>query len=128
MTFVESVRCVLTKYGTLDGRACRSEFWWFFLFLQLVGIVASVLDATLGTVVGNGVGIIDLVSRIALFVPSFAVTVRRLHDAGWSGWWLLTILPPIVFVFLRGDEGSNGFGPDPLAALHGGSAESASGG
>ena len=113
MSFLESVRSVLTKYATFSGRACRSEYWWFFLFYALVGIVAGLLDSTLG----SEVGLVGVLSSLALFLPSLAVTARRLHDAGWSGWWLLTILPPIIFVFMKADDGSNDYGPNPLGEV-----------
>jgi uncharacterized membrane protein YhaH (DUF805 family) len=116
MTFFESVRSVLTKYATFSGRACRSEYWWFVLFYALVSLVAVPLDRFLGTAAGE-VGFFDLVSRIALTVPFIAVGVRRLHDVGWSGWWLLTIVPSTVLAFMKGNDGPNDYGPNPLGEV-----------
>ena len=116
MTFLESVRSVLTKCATFSGRACRSEYWWFVLFNVLVGLVALPLDRILGTMAGE-VGLFDLLFRIALLVPSVAVAFRRLHDTGRRGWWFLTIVPPIFFVFMKGDDGQNDYGPNPLGEV-----------
>jgi uncharacterized membrane protein YhaH (DUF805 family) len=121
MTFFESVRSVLTKYATFSGRACRSEYWWFVLFNVLVGLVAIPLDLIFGTDDSGQSGLIDFLSRIALLVPNIAVTTRRLHDAGWSGWWLFTIVPPFIFVFMKGDGGPNDYGPNPLGEVRAGS-------
>ncbi len=117
MTFLQSVRSALTKYSTFSGRARRSEFWWFVLFNVLVGVVAAVLDMVLGTWSSEReVGAIELLARVALLLPSTAVAIRRLHDVGWSGWWLLTIVPPVFKAFVKGDDGPNDYGPSPLAA------------
>ncbi len=117
MTFVQSVRSALTKYATFSGRACRSEFWWFSLFNVLVGVVASVLDMVLGTWSWEReIGAIEFLARTALLLPSTAVAIRRLHDVGWSGWWLLTIVPPVIMAFIKGNDGQNDYGPSPLAA------------
>ena len=117
MTFFQSVRSALTNYATFSGRARRSEFWWFGLFNVLVGVVASVLDLVLGTPMVGEVsesGVIEMLSRLALLLPSTAVAIRRLHDVGWSGWWLLTIVPPLFIAFMKGDDGPNDYGPNPL--------------
>ncbi len=122
MTFFESIRSALTKYATFSGRACHSEYWWFVLFTVLVDVVTTVLDMVLGTWSWEGgIGAIEFLARTALLLPSIAVAIRRLHDAGWSGWWLLTIVPPFFFVFMKGDDGPNDYGQNPLEELRGGS-------
>ncbi len=83
MGFREAVERVLRQYATFRGRAPRAEYWWFYLFSVLVGIVASVLDGVLGT------NLLSPVASLALLLPSLAVGVRRLHDSNLSGWWLL---------------------------------------
>lgn len=113
MGFVESVHSGLTKYATFEGRACRSENWWFVLFYVLVGLATLPLDRALGTI-RNDVGVVNLLARIALLVPFIAVGVRRMHDVGYSGWWLLTIVPPFFWQFRKGNDGPNEYGPDPL--------------
>lgn len=85
MTFIDSIKNCFTKYVTFDGRASRSEYWWWTLFALLVSIIAGVIGERFSTVVS-----------IALFLPSIAVAARRLHDIDRSGWWQLIALIPLV--------------------------------
>lgn len=82
--------------ATFSGRSSRAAYWWFYLFAVLVMIAALILDAA----IGSG-PVIYVLAVIGLFLPNLAVTVRRLHDAGHSGWWLLIgIVPLIGFIVL----------------------------
>lgn len=119
MDFAQAVKTCLNKYADFSGRAQRSEYWYFFLFLVIVDIVASVLDSALF----GDFSALYLIATLALIVPSIAAGVRRLHDTGRSGWWLLLAFIPvvgaivlIVFLCQRGTAGPNQFGPDPLQA------------
>ena len=112
MPFLKSVRSSLEKFATFSGRASRSEYWWFALFYVLVGIITPQLDLILGTGTGEA-GPIEELSEIVLLVPFLAVMIRRIHDTGRSGWWWFTIFPPFVFIFMKGDEGPNLYGPSP---------------
>ena len=119
MELSQSIRTCLTKYATFSGRAQRSEYWYFFLFLMLANIIASVLDS----VIFGDIPVLYLIIMLALLVPSITAGVRRLHDTDRSGWWLLLGLVPfvgvivlIVFLCQRGTVGPNQFGPDPLQA------------
>lgn len=122
MDFVTAVKtCLGRQYATFSGRARRSEFWFFSLFLTLLMAVAAVLDASLNATEGRGP--VSAIAGLLTVIPALAVTVRRLHDIGRSGWWLLVTLVPLIgFVLLliweirRGDAGDNRFGPSPLAA------------
>jgi uncharacterized membrane protein YhaH (DUF805 family) len=96
MTFPQSVRSVLSSYATFSGRARRSEYWWFYLFTVLVTVAAAVVDGVLGMSFSNDVGIVGLIASLALLLPSLAVTARRLHDTGRTGWWMLLPLIPMV--------------------------------
>ena len=119
MNFGQAIKTCLNKYATISGRATRSEYWYFFLFLVIVNIVASVLDPT----IFGDMPVLYLIATLALLVPSIAAGVRRLHDTDKAGWWLLVGLIPvigtivlIVFFCQRGSVGTNQFGPDPLQA------------
>jgi len=109
------------RYADFEGRARRSEYWFFVLFSYISIIVVSVVFGILGSMVSEVVGMIGLVGvMLALFVPQLAVYVRRLHDTGKSGWWILFGLVPLVgsivlLVFLCTDStpGSNQYGPNP---------------
>ena len=115
------------RYAKFDGRASRSEFWYFALFSFIgsfifglidVLIVNPMLGATPGQI-GQG-GILQFIFALVLMVPSIALAVRRLHDIGKSGWWYLIVFIPIVgvlvllyFFVLDSQPGSNQYGPNP---------------
>jgi uncharacterized membrane protein YhaH (DUF805 family) len=90
MTFGDAVRDGFSKYATFEGRSSRSAYWWWFLFALLVSVAASIVDAAAGTVV------IGVIAALALLLPGLAVLVRRYHDAGHSGWWILLWFIPVV--------------------------------
>lgn len=85
MTFGESISTCFKKYATFDGRATRSEYWWFFLFTFLVSAATGIVSEMLS-------GLFTL----AVLLPSLAVGVRRLHDIDKSGWFLLVWFIPII--------------------------------
>jgi uncharacterized membrane protein YhaH (DUF805 family) len=99
MTFTQAVGAVLSKYATFSGRARRAEYWWFYAFTILVAFAASVVDDALSTVVDNDSGIVGTVTSLALLLPTLALTARRLHDTGRTGWWmLLPVIPCLATV------------------------------
>ena len=113
---------VLKKYTVFEGRARRKEYWIFALISALILIFLSLIDEMTGWKVWDDEGVLSLVYSIAVFVPTLAVVVRRLHDTDRSGWWILIALIPLigaivllVFLILKGNEGDNRFGPDPKA-------------
>ena len=121
MDFPTSVRTCLSAYVDFTGRARRSEFWWFVLFTVIVGLVASTLDAVIGTDYDGGSGgLLSTLTSLGLFLPSIAVGARRLHDIARSGWWqLIGIIPIIGWIivivwFARdGEPGANQYGTNP---------------
>ena len=87
----------LQHYADFNGRARRSEFWYFRLFNVLAFIGIYLIIVTIKIVIGIDLGFLILASPIALFIPNFAVTARRLHDTNRSGWWqLLTIITGLI--------------------------------
>lgn len=91
MNFATAVRTCLRKYATFTGTASRPEYWWFFLFNVIGGVVFSL----------TGVVALRTLWSLALVVPGLAVGVRREHDAGRSGWWILTLaIPPWGIILL----------------------------
>lgn len=120
MSFRDAVRSVLGQYATFSGRARRSEYWFWALAVFIASVVANVLDTAMGNGPGvGGVGAVTVLVALATFVPSIAVTVRRLHDTGRSGlWWFITFIPfvgvLILLVFTVLDSGPNNqYGPNP---------------
>ena len=112
---------VLKKYAVFSGRARRKEYWFFVLFNVIIIVVLTVIDAATGTYDETvGAGILSGIYLLAIFIPSLAVAVRRLHDTGRSGWWNLIILIPligiivlIVFLCLDGNPEENEYGASP---------------
>ena len=105
--------CLTQKYADFNGRARRSEFWYFFLFSFIVSIVGEVVDFMLGNQVIGGV------LGLAMLVPSLSVGARRLHDLNKSGWWQLIVFTIVgIFVLIYwciqdSQPGSNEYGPNP---------------
>jgi uncharacterized membrane protein YhaH (DUF805 family) len=132
MPFVEAIRTVYGKYVTFSGRARRSEYWWWALYMLIAGgVIAAVemrLGLGLGTVAGGDGsiqaayqgGLLTGIWALAHLIPGIAVAVRRLHDTDRSGWWLLIVFVPVIGVLVllyfyvsRGTPGENRFGPHP---------------
>lgn len=108
---------VLKKYAVFNGRAHRTEYWMFVLFNVLIVIGLSIVSAILG-IGGAGKGGSPLVSlyQLATLLPSIAAGVRRMHDTGRNGWWLLVPIANLIFLIEEGKTGDNEFGPDPKTA------------
>ena len=87
MNMIDAVKSVLSQYFGFSGRARRSEYWFWVLATILVSIVVIIVEAILGLPY-DGTGPISLVLSLAIFFPGLAVTFRRLHDTGRSGWWI----------------------------------------
>lgn len=103
MTFLDAIRSGFSNYVTFSGRATRPEFWWWVLFVLLVGAVTNVIDGALiapilgfGAFEENAGQPLSVLVGLGLLLPSLAVSVRRLHDIGRSGWWVLIGLVPII--------------------------------
>lgn len=121
MNMIQAVTCCLQKYASAEGRAPRSEYWWFVLFTMLVQWVTTLLNIILkGNMLptGGSAGIGIIVSLI-FFIPSLTVAARRLHDVGKSGWLallpftLIGIFPFLYWMVKPSDPGRNAYG-DPL--------------
>jgi uncharacterized membrane protein YhaH (DUF805 family) len=143
MTFLGAIRSVFTKYATFTGRSSRSEFWWWILFewltrsflgfiytMTMLAIIVPKADALkdqaeasvqalLGAIF-NPMYFVLLAWSLALLLPSLAVTVRRFHDIGRSGWFVLLTFIPVVgtilmilFLVEESDSGANAWGEPP---------------
>lgn len=136
MGFKEAIETVLKqKYATFSGRASRSEYWWFVLFIMIVAIVLSGImmmgmnftTGEMGALAMIAAGLLGIF-YLGVLIPSIAVAVRRLHDRNMSGWWylgfialsfipfvgLVASIAMLVIFCLKGTDGDNRFGPDPL--------------
>jgi uncharacterized membrane protein YhaH (DUF805 family) len=100
---------VLQNYVNFEGRARRSEYWYFFLFNVIISVVL--------TLIGNAVHFAWLANiySLAVLLPSIAVAIRRMHDVGKSGWFCLIPIYNLVLACTPGTVGDNEYGPDPKA-------------
>ncbi len=112
----------LKNYAGFSGRSQRAEFWYFMLFYMLIYIAVVFIETAVG-LNASGVGILSLIFSLAMFLPSLAVSVRRLHDTDRTGWWVLIGLVPllglivlIIFYVQDSTPGPNKYGPNPKAA------------
>lgn len=107
---------VLRKYAEFSGRATRQEYWMFVLVNFLIAFAIAFIEGMAGST-----GVLSMVYALAVFIPSLAVLVRRLHDTGKSGWWVLIAFIPLagaivllIFAVLPSDSNENQFGPYPV--------------
>jgi uncharacterized membrane protein YhaH (DUF805 family) len=117
MGFTEAIKSGFGNYTNFSGRARRSAYWYWLLFALLMSIAANIIDAVVGTA-----PVLSLLVALGLLLPGLAVSVRRLHDTGRSGWWILIGLVPligfivlIVFYVQDSEPTENQYGPPPKA-------------
>ena len=130
MSFTSAIKQCYQKAFTLRGRASRSEYWFFCLYLLILCFVLVTIMVALDSnlqendsgLVPNLKGLSILLSGIALFIhiePMFSVTLRRLHDGNMPGWLLLLSIIPVgnlilfIFMLLPSTPGDNPYGPNP---------------
>ena len=113
MTFTESVSTCLKKYFVFEGRACRSEYWWFQLIVSPSYFISTFLE--------NEISYFFLGITLFTLIPAISAGVRRLHDTNRSGFFLLISFIPFIgglvllfFLIPEGTKGKNRFGTDPL--------------
>ncbi len=116
ISFAEAVKSCFNKYADFNGRSPRAEYWYFALFNVAVVMVLAVL----GAIIGKLFMYVYYTYVLAILVPSIAVSIRRMHDIGRSGWWVLISLVPfigsiwyIVLAALPSRLGPNQYGPNP---------------
>ena len=113
MTFSDSVSTCLKKYFVFEGRASRSEYWWFQLIVSPSYLISTILE--------NEIGYFFLGITLFTLIPAISAGVRRLHDTNRSGFFLLISFIPFIgglvllfFLIPVGTKGKNRFGPDPF--------------
>ena len=131
MGFMDALTTVFrNKYATFSGRASRSEYWWAYLGYFVIATVLQIF-ALVGGIILIDAGelallptLIALVGIVALIIPTIAVSVRRMHDTGKSGWMLLILIIPcigfilwIVWMVEDGQAHDNAYGPVPTNTL-----------
>lgn len=82
----------LRNYANFSGRARRKEYWYFVLIQSVLAFIATIIDY----IIFSNLGLFYFVTALGLFIPSLAVTIRRLHDTSRSGWWMLISIIPLI--------------------------------
>ena len=126
--FVDTLK---NRYAAFAGRATRSEYWYFLLFSVIIGIILSIIDSIIinplfgiQPITDSGrTGILGTIFSLGTFIPALALAIRRLHDIGKNGWWILLGVIPIVnfigifvllYFFIKDSQpGENQFGLNP---------------
>jgi uncharacterized membrane protein YhaH (DUF805 family) len=98
---------VIQNYATFSGRARRSEYWYFVLFNLIFSIVLAIVAAVIRF------PLLSTLYSLAVLLPSIAVAVRRMHDVGKSGWFILIPIYNLILCCTNGVNGSNEYGEDP---------------
>ena len=98
MDFGTAIKTCFSKYGTFDGQASKGEFWYWFLFAIICGVVATIIDIFIIGVPVESYGPAYWILSLVLFLPTLSVGARRLHDVGKSGWWQLIGLTGIGLI------------------------------
>lgn len=122
--FADAIRiCVKEKYAHFEGRATRSEYWYFYLFILIINVICEMAMTFMSFVSEDAamiIGVLYFILSLALFLPHLGVTIRRLHDTGKSGWYWLIMLIPIagIFIFVAqlikpSSPEDNKYGPAP---------------
>ena len=115
---------VLKKYTEFSGRARRKEYWYFALFNIIVSFIFIGIDFMFGTFNSEGgFGVFNTIYSLSVLLPAIGVGIRRFHDIGKSGWWLLIGFIPligaivlIIFFVKDSQPGENQYGPNPKGA------------
>lgn len=104
---IDYVKTCLNKYADFSGRARRSEFWFFYLAVIIITNVAAIIFSAIG------VGFVASIISLALCIPTLAAGVRRVHDTGKSGWFILIPIYNIILFATEGDAAANEYGENP---------------
>ena len=119
MSFIDAVKNVLiNNYAGFEGRASRSEYWWFFLATLIVSFPLGILDAILFGYELDDPTWFSWLFNLAVFLPTLAVGVRRIHDHGKSGWFILVPFYNLYLWIADGEGMPNAYGPVPTNQLH----------
>ena len=116
---------VFKKTFNFSDRSRRKEYWMFMLWVLIITIVLAIVEYATGLIIDPDIGILTTIFSLVILIPSLSVTVRRLHDIGRTGWWILLGLIPFigwlalfVLTLLNSESGSNKYGPNPKESAH----------
>ena len=101
------------KGADFKGRASRKEFWVFYFFFIIILLAGHLFELKIGIVPENDKTVLLPYILLLHGFPYFAVTIRRLHDTGHSGWWMFIPIANLILLFLAGNPKENKYGPTP---------------
>lgn len=114
---------VFRKTFVFSGRSRRKEYWMFVLGITIISVILTAIETMASLELAPDRGLLTTIFSIIILIPSISVSVRRLHDIGRTGWWLLLSFIPIlgwialfIFTLLDSQSGSNKYGPNPKQA------------
>jgi uncharacterized membrane protein YhaH (DUF805 family) len=110
MVLVNWFMTVVKKYAEFKGRASRAEFWWYYLGYIILMVVVSIIDSLIRS------SFFTTILSLGLLLPTLGVSIRRMHDVGKSGWFILIPIYDIILAATDGQPGDNQYGPNPKAA------------
>ncbi len=102
---VNAISACLNKYAVFTGRATRSEYWYFVLFLIIVAILSNFISLLMGS------DLAGLIIQVIFWIPSLSVSIRRMHDVDKSGWFILVPIYSFILTIRESTVGPNRFGP-----------------
>jgi uncharacterized membrane protein YhaH (DUF805 family) len=102
---VNAISSCLNKYAVFTGRATRSEYWYFVLFLVIVSFLSNFVSILMGSDMAG------LILQVIFWIPSLSVSIRRMHDVDKSGWFILVPIYSFILTVSESTVGSNRFGP-----------------
>jgi uncharacterized membrane protein YhaH (DUF805 family) len=114
MTIIENYVHVIKNYAVFEGRATRSEYWYFVLANVLISFILGFIEGFTGIFPDGKNSVLSDIYSLAVLLPSIAVTIRRMHDVDHKGWWMLVPLYNLYLSIIKGTDGPNRFGDDKL--------------
>lgn len=109
-TYIHSIK----NYIEFDGRASRREFWNFMIFNWVIYFFLVLFEVFVGINPTGEDGVFSVLFSLFTIIPSISISVRRIHDTGREGWWILLPFINLILAFTKGDNGDNQYGEEPI--------------
>mgnify|MGYP003599077541 CR=1 FL=1 len=114
MNFIEALQSFFENYFNFNGRASRSEYWYSYLGFFLLIIITALVSIFIFRLEENILDIVIILIRLIFFIPFISCGVRRMHDTGHSGWYILIPIYSFILMVSAGDPDENFYGEEPF--------------